>query len=280
MNICIVGVGLIGGSLAITLKENKFASHIIGVDASQENLDKAIRRRLIDEDLPLDAAIERADLIVLSTPVDIMMGLLPRILDQVSGQQVVMDVGSTKKRLLDSVADHPMRHRFVSTHPMAGTEYSGPEAAIPNLFDRKYTVFCEAEKSDPDAVELVRSLYASIPMQMAFLDATAHDVHTAYVSHISHISSFALALTVLEKEKDESRIFELASSGFSSTVRLAKSSADMWVPIFRQNRDNVLDVLDEHINQLSRFRSLLIKQDFETFYQLIKEANTIKRMLS
>ncbi len=279
MNICIVGVGLIGGSLAITLKENKFASHIIGVDASQENLDKAIRRRLIDEDLPLEAAIDRSDLIILSTPVDIMIDLLPRILDRVE-HQVVMDVGSTKKRLLDSVADHPKRHRFVSTHPMAGTEYSGPEAAIPNLFDHKYTVFCEAEKSDPDAVALVKSLYESIPMKMAFLHAIEHDVHTAYVSHISHISSFALALTVLEKEKDESRIFELASSGFSSTVRLAKSSADMWIPIFRQNRDNVLDVLDEHINQLSRFRSLLIKQDYETFYRLIKEANTIKRMLS
>ncbi len=280
MNICIVGVGLIGGSLAITLKENKFATNVIGVDASQENLDKAIRRRLIDEDLPLDDGIRKADLIVLSTPVDVMLHLLPEVLDKIGEHQVVIDVGSTKGRLLDSVATHPMRHRFVSTHPMAGTEYSGPEAAIPNLFDYKFTVFCEAEKSDPTALELVKSMYASIPMQMAFLDAKEHDVHTAYISHISHISSFALALTVLEKEKDEERIFELASSGFSSTVRLAKSSAEMWIPIFRQNRDNVLDVLDEHINQLSRFRSLLIKNDFDTFHQLIKEANTIKRMLS
>lgn len=279
MNICIVGVGLIGGSLAITLKENKFATRVFGVDASQENLDKAIRRRLIDEDLSLEEGIRQSDLIVLATPVDVMMDLLPRVLDQVENQ-VVIDVGSTKKRLLEKVAGHPKRNRFVSTHPMAGTEYSGPEAAIPNLFDHKFTVFCEAEKSDPEALELVRSMYASIPMQMAFLDAKEHDVHTAYVSHISHISSFALALTVLEKEKNESRIFELASSGFGSTVRLAKSSAEMWIPIFRQNRDNVLDVLDEHINQLSRFRSLLIKNDFETFHKLIKEANTIKRMLS
>ena len=279
MNICIVGVGLIGGSLAITLKENKFATRVFGVDASQENLDKAIRRRLIDQDLSLEEGIRQSDLIVLATPVDVMMDLLPRVLDQVENQ-VVIDVGSTKKRLLEKVAGHPKRNRFVSTHPMAGTEYSGPEAAIPNLFDHKFTVFCEAEKSDPEALELVRSMYASIPMQMAFLDAKEHDVHTAYVSHISHISSFALALTVLEKEKNESRIFELASSGFGSTVRLAKSSAEMWIPIFRQNRDNVLDVLDEHINQLSRFRSLLIKNDFETFHKLIKEANTIKRMLS
>lgn len=279
MNVCIVGVGLIGGSLAITLKENKFATRVFGVDASQENLDKAIRRRLIDEDLSLEEGIRKSDLIVLATPVDVMMDLLPKVLDKIENQ-VVIDVGSTKKRLLEKIEDHPRRRRFVSTHPMAGTEYSGPEAAIPNLFDHKFTVFCEAEKSDPEALELVRSMYASIPMQMAFLDAKEHDVHTAYVSHISHISSFALALTVLEKEKDEARIFELASSGFSSTVRLAKSSAEMWIPIFRQNRDNVLDVLDEHINQLSRFRSLLIKNDFETFHKLIKEANTIKRMLS
>ena len=163
---------------------------------------------------------------------------------------------------------------------MAGTEYSGPEAAIPNLFDHKYTVLCETELSDPDAVDRVEALYQSVPMKIAYLEPRAHDVHTAYISHISHISSFALALTVLAKEKDEDRIFELASSGFSSTVRLAKSSADTWMPIFRQNRDNVLDVLDEHIAQLSRFRSLLIKKDYETFHQLILEANRIKKIIS
>ncbi len=279
MTITIVGIGLIGGSLAITLKENGFADHVIGVDVSQDNLDKAVRRRLIDEDLPLDEALSRSDLIVLSTPVDAMLRLLPEILDKIGEQQVVMDVGSTKMKLLQSVRRHPRRANYVPTHPMAGTEYSGPEAAIPHLFDRKYTVFCDVEDSKPEAVALVRRLYESIPMEIACLDAASHDVHTAYVSHISHISSFALALTVLAKEKDEDRIFELASSGFSSTVRLAKSSADMWIPIFRQNRDNVLDVLDEHINQLARFRSLLIKNDFETFYQLIKESNKIRGIL-
>ena len=279
MVVAIVGIGLIGGSLAITLKENGFAEHIIGVDVSQENLDKAIRRRLIDEDLPLAEAISKADVIVVSTPVDSMMTLLPHILDQVN-EQVVMDMGSTKGRLLATIADHPKRGRFVATHPMAGTEYSGPEAAIPNLYDNKCTVLCDVEHSDADAVELVQNLYKSIPMRMVYLNSEEHDLHTAYVSHISHISSFALALTVLEKERDENRIFQLASGGFSSTVRLAKSSPAMWVPIFKQNRDNVLDVLDEHINQLARFRSLLIKQDFERFYEQIEAANEIKRILS
>lgn len=279
MKIAIVGIGLIGGSLAISLKENGFAEEIIGVDLRQENLDKAIRRRLIDREADLAKAVEEADIIVLSTPVDAMLSLLPKVLDLVD-QQVVMDVGSTKMPLIEKVANHPKRGRYVASHPMAGTEYSGPEAAIPNLFDHKCTVLCDIENSDEDAIALVKKLYESIPMGVTYLDGIAHDIHTAYVSHISHISSFALALTVLEKEENEKRIFELASGGFSSTVRLAKSSADMWIPIFRQNRDNVLDVLDEHINQLARFRSLLIKQDFKKFYELIQESNKIKKILS
>jgi prephenate dehydrogenase len=279
MIITIIGIGLIGGSLAITLKENGFAQHIIGADASQENLDKAMRRRLIDQDLPLDEAVAAADIVVLAVPVDAMLVLLPRILDQAE-RQVVLDVGSTKGQLLEAVRQHPRRGRFVATHPMAGTEHSGPEAAIPNLFDHKAVVLVDAEDSDPDALDLTRRLYESIPMRIVHLGRRAHDVHTAYVSHISHISSFALALTVLAKEKDESQIFELASGGFSSTVRLAKSSPAMWAPIFQQNRDNLLDVLDEHINQLARFRSLLIKKDFDTFYQLMEEANKISKVLS
>jgi len=278
MVITIVGIGLIGGSLAISLKENGFASRIIGVDVNQDNLDKAIRRRLIDEDKSLPEAIAISDLIIVSTPVDAMLKLLPEVLNHVD-QQVVIDVGSTKASLLDSVKNHPNRARFVATHPMAGTEHSGPEAAIPNLFKRKCTVLIDIEHSAPDAIELVEKMYASIPMRIVHLDALDHDIHTAYVSHISHISSFALALTVLAKEKDEDRIFELASGGFDSTVRLAKSSPNMWIPIFRQNRDNVLDVLDEHINQLARFRSLLIKKDFDTFYKLIEESNKIRKIL-
>lgn len=278
MTVAIIGIGLIGGSLAITLKENGFAKRIIGIDASQDNLDKAVRRRLIDEEMPLEAGVKAADLIVLATPVDAMLTLLPQVLGLVD-QQIVIDVGSTKAELLKVVDQHPKRGRYVATHPMAGTEFSGPEAAIPNLFDHNCAVLIDVDRSDADALRVVRTLYGSIPMTMVELDRRAHDLHSAYVSHISHISSFALALTVLEKERDEERIFELASGGFSSTVRLAKSSPDMWVPIFRQNRDHVLDVLDEHINQLARFRSLLIKKDFDTFYQLIAQANDIKRIL-
>ena len=257
MTITIVGIGLIGGSMAISLKENGFASRIIGVDKSQDNLDKAVRRRLIDEDMDLENAIKESDIIIISIPVNAMLQVLPKVLDLVENQ-VVIDVGSTKFELMQSVKDHPKRKQYIGTHPMAGTEHSGPEAAIPNLFNNKTTIICDADHSKKETAELIEKMYNSLEMKVIHMDSKSHDMHTAYISHISHISSFALALTVLEKEKDEKTILDLASSGFSSTVRLAKSSANMWVPVFQQNRDNVLDVLDEHINSLSKFRTLLI----------------------
>ncbi len=280
MVIGIIGIGLIGGSLAISLKESGMGAHVIGIDASQDNLDKAIRRRLIDEDLPLEKGVPRCDVIVLATPMDAMLTLLPRLLDIIGPHQTLLDVGSTKETLLGTVRDHPNRARFVACHPMAGTEFSGPEAAVPNLFVGKTCVIVDADQSAPDAVDTAKRVFSNAGMTFTHLESGAHDLHCAYVSHISHIASFALALTVLEKEKDEQRIFELASSGFSSTVRLAKSSPDMWVPIFRQNRDHVLDVLDEHIEQLSRFRTQLIKRDFEGFHERICRANQIAKILT
>ena len=279
MVITIIGIGLIGGSMAISLQENGFASKVIGIDAIREHEKKALRRYLIDEALPLEAAVVQSDIIIVSTPVDVMLKLIPKVLDLATEKQVILEVGSTKERLLASLKHHPKRSRLVSTHPMAGTEYSGPEAAIPNLFDGKYTVLVDVEDSAKDAVEVAEKLYKTMNMSIAHLGAVEHDVHTAYVSHISHISSFALALTVLEKEKDEARIFELASSGFSSTVRLAKSSPDMWIPIFRQNRNNVMTILDEYIETLSKFRTLLIKNDFNRFYEMIEDANHIKKII-
>lgn len=278
MVVTIIGLGLIGGSLAISLKENGFAKTIIGVDHNPENIDKAFRRRLLDETMDLAEGIHKADLVIVAIPVDNMVGLLPKILDHVT-DQVVMDVGSTKEKVLEVVADHPQRNRFVGTHPMAGTEHSGPEAAIPNLFDGKACVLSEVEKSDPSAVALVEKMYRTMDMKLVNMNPKDHDVHAAYVSHISHLSAFALALTVLEKEKNEARIFELAGGGFSSTVRLAKSTPNMWVPIFAQNQENLLDVLDEHINTLAKFRTCLIKKDFKQIYELIEKANSIRKIL-
>ena len=278
MKVAIVGVGLIGGSMALDLRTAGFATELIGVEKDEQTGEKAVELGLVDRILPLDAAIEAAEVIILSVSMDAMLKLLPTILDRIQNK-IVLDVGSTKEKLLEAVEKHPNRNRFVATHPMAGTEHSGPEAAIHNLFAHKYCVFCDVEDSDKDAQEVVLQLYKALKMNILYLNRNEHDVHTAYISHISHLTSFALALTVLEKEKDEDKIFELASSGFQSTVRLAKSSPDTWTSIFKQNRDNVLEVLDEHIHILSVFRSLLIKRKFEEFHKMIQKANDIKRIL-
>ncbi|SFC61025.1 prephenate dehydrogenase [Parapedobacter composti] len=278
MKIAIVGVGLIGGSVAITLREKKIAEKILGVDKHEGNLQKAVQLGLVDEGVPLEAAISRCDIIFLTLPVDAILKLLPSILDQVDNQ-VVIDMGSTKERILQSVADHPKRGRLVAAHPMAGTEYSGPEAAIHNLFKGKMMVYVDATNSDEDAFEAADAITEHLEMHTTFMNAREHDIHTAYVSHISHITSFALALTVLEKEKSQGRIFELAGSGFESTVRLAKSSPDMWTPIFKQNRENVLEVLQEHIKQLQHVHHVLNTEDYDAFYRLIKKSNKIRRIL-
>ena len=278
MRVAIVGIGLIGGSMALALKEKGFADWVIGVDADPAHQKKALELKLVDEVLNLNEAVGKSDLIVLAIPVNAAEKLLPSLLDQVY-QQVLMDVGSTKEGLLKSVEDHPKRGRFVATHPMWGTENSGPTAAITGAFKDKATVICNREENDTDALELIEKLYAALGMHLVYMNAKAHDVHVAYVSHISHITSFALANTVLEKERGEDNIFELASGGFESTVRLAKSNSDMWVPIFMQNKENVLDVLNEHISQLRKFKSCLEKENFEYLKELIEQANGIKRIL-
>lgn len=188
-------------------------------------------------------------------------------------------MGSTKTNILRTIADHPKRGRYVAAHPMAGTEYSGPEAAVPGLFKEKVMVYVEAFKSDEDAFELADAVTEQLEMKTSFMNADEHDEHTAYVSHISHLTSFALALTVLEKEKSQGRIFELAGSGFQSTVRLAKSSPEMWTPIFKQNRENVLEVLEEHIKQLQNLYNKLAAEDYEGLHKLIKKSNKIKRII-
>ncbi|MBL7729759.1 MAG: prephenate dehydrogenase [Chitinophagaceae bacterium] len=276
--IAIVGTGLIGGSLAIRLHEKKLSSRLIGVDADPDHARKALELELVDEILTLDEAINSAEVIILAIPVDAMVSLLPGLLDKIDNQ-IVIDLGSTKSQLADAVKAHPKRGRYVATHPMWGTEYSGPAAAVHGAYDNKAVIICNAEESDDDALEWVKHMYRKIGMHLLEMEAHAHDLHAAYVSHISHITSFALANTVLQKEKEENAIFELASAGFESTVRLAKSNPAMWVPIFLQNRENVLDVLNEHIEQLKRFRDSIQNGKESELKGLIEEANKIRRII-
>jgi prephenate dehydrogenase len=278
MKITIIGLGLIGGSLAIGLRDSGFATELIGVEANLDNATRALELGLVDKIVSFTEGVTLADIVIVATPVNSLVSLLPKILDLVENQ-IVMEVGSTKKTIVEAVRAHPNRAHFIATHPMAGTEFSGPDAAIRGLFIGKACVLCDIEDSSTTAHEAAKALFSALKMHIVYLDSDSHDVHTAYVSHISHISSFALALTVLEKERDENQIFELASGGFESTVRLAKSNPATWIPIFEQNRDNVLDVLDEHISVLSQFRSLLIKRNFEDFHAMIEKANDIRRIL-
>lgn len=278
MNISIIGLGLIGGSMALVLKSNMQSTHIIGVDNNPAHCQKALELGLVDEILGINEAISLADLVIISIPVDSIQHLLPSVLDMVN-KQVVMDVGSTKQIICDQVKLHPKRNRFVASHPMWGTEFSGPEAAVKTAFVNKAAVICNSNESDMDAVVMVENIYKSLGMHVVHMQAAEHDIHTAYISHVSHITSFALANTVLEKEKEDEKIFVLASGGFESTVRLAKSNPLMWLPIFKHNRENVLDVLNEHITQLKKFKSCLEKENYDYLASLMNNANTIKRIL-
>lgn len=278
MQVAIVGIGLIGGSMALALKEQGFADTVIGVDQNLDHQQQALELKLVDRILQLDEAIAVSDLIILAIPVNAAEKILPHILD-LTDRQVIMDVGSTKEGLLNCISNHPKRGRFVATHPMWGTEYSGPQAAVTGAFRNKATVICNKEENDLDALATVEAAYQAMGMHRVYMNAKDHDVHVAYVSHISHITSFALANTVLEKEREEDAIFELASGGFESTVRLAKSNPAMWVPIFMQNKENVLDVLNEHIAQLRKFKSCLEKENYDFLKELIEQANGIRRIL-
>ena len=238
---------------------------------------------LVDEIVSFDNCIERSDIIVVAVPVGTAVRMVCDILDRFKEggyrDKIVIDVCSTKEQINQATHYHPCREQYVSTHPMAGTEYSGPWAAMPGLFDGRACIFANAEESSPKALKTIEQLYDVLNMRPIHMDATAHDVHTAYVSHISHITSFALALTVLDKEKDEKHIFDLASGGFSSTVRLAKSNAAMWVPILTQNHDNVLQVIDTYIEKMQQFREAINDFDGDKIRELIESANRIKKIL-
>ena len=279
MRVTVIGLGLIGGSFALALRAKGLATHLVGVEANPLHAAKALELGLVDSVLPLTEAVDGADLIAIAVPVDVIPQLAVKILNRVTENQIVIDMGSTKGELCEIISQHPARHRFVATHPMWGTEFSGPQAATADSFAGRNVVICQKELSDTLAVEKVESIYRALGMDVLEMDAEQHDLHAAYVSHISHITSFILSTTVLEKEREEEAIFNLAGGGFDSTARLAKSSAETWIPIFKQNKYNVLDVLREYIHQLNLFRKALEKDDYKALEQTIARANEIKRVL-
>jgi len=278
MKITIIGLGLMGGSAAIDLKKRGFAHEVTGVDTHVLHAETALHLGIVDRIDTLENAVSGSDFIILAVPVDAAVKMLPNILDIVD-KQVITDFCSTKERLCQCVAGHKNRKNYVAAHPMAGTEFSGPWAAKPGLFDGKAVIYCDTAESGIRANSTVRLMFDTLHMRPVFMDPAQHDKHAAYVSHISHISSFALALTVLEQEKNENNIFDLASGGFDSTVRLAKSSAEMWSPVFEQNSENVVEVIETYIHFLERFKSAIESHDQEKITELIKQSNKIKKVL-
>ncbi len=280
MTIAVVGVGLIGGSLALDLKAAGFARRVVGVDLEPRHAAEALRLGLVDEMTDLAGAVRAAQIVVLAIPVDQTVTLLPRVLDLLGEHGVVTDMGSTKRSICDAVNMHPRRERYVASHPIAGTEHSGPSAALRGLFAGKLGILCDVERSAPDAVSILRKMYATLGMRLLSMDALDHDRHVAYVSHISHITSFVLATTVLEIEKSTSTIFDLAGSGFESTVRLAKSSPDMWAPIFGHNAEFVCEALDAYIRNITAFRNMIAGGQDAALLDTMSAANEIRRVLA
>lgn len=279
MKVLIAGLGLIGGSFALALRDHGLTEEILGVERSPEIAQEALALGLADRIVGFEEGISEADLIVLATPVDTLPLLAIKALNCIEPRQTVMDTGSIKGELCEAIAMHAHRGRFVAAHPMWGTEYSGPKAAQRGAFTGRNAVLCDTEHSDPDAVALIERIFRTLGCPLVYMDPEEHDLHAAYVSHISHVTSFALALTVLEKEREERHIFDLAGGGFESTVRLAKSSASTWVPILLRNKYNILDVLREHIHQLQILRRMIERDDAEGLTEAMRKANSIQRIL-
>lgn len=278
MKITIIGLGLIGGSIAIDLRKNKFATEIIGVDTSEENAAQALKIGLVDRIENLENGVKNTDIVVIAIPVDKEVIILPQVLDLINPQTTVTDMSSTKRVIIDSVKNHLRRKNFVPAHPMSGTENSGPSAALENLFKNKITILCDQADSGPQHLALVEKMFQTLGMNIAYMTADEQDHSTAFVSHLPHAAAYALANAVQSKE-DRSIIFDLASGGFNSTVRLAKSSSTMWHPIFQQNRNYVVESLDVYIKHLQEFRDCLKNEEDDKLHDLIVNANKIRGIL-
>jgi prephenate dehydrogenase len=280
MKVTVVGLGLIGGSAALDLRARGFASSVTGAESNPDHAREALALKLVDRVAELEGAVAEADLVILAVPVGALSQILPSVLDAVGSATTVTDMGSTKEKVCAVIAGHPKRSQFVPSHPMAGTENSGPSAAKMGLFDRKIAVVCDDGSVGPAHRARVEAMYAALGMRVVTMSPAEHDLHTAYISHLSHISSFVLATTVLEKERDVGAIFDLAGGGFESTVRLAKSSPAMWNPIFEQNRENIAAALGAYIAQLQDFHGALVAGSSARTREIMEDANRIRRVLA
>lgn len=279
MNVFVIGVGLIGGSMVLDIQREYSEAVIYGIDANENHLEEALKIGVIKHKANFND-LDKADIVIVSIPVDVQIAIVPKILDIITDDCLVLDVGSTKEKICKTIENHPKRRNFLATHPIAGTEFSGPTAAHEGLFYQKTNIICEVEKTAFKLQEKALEIFSKLGMRIRYMDAKSHDKHIAYVSHLSHISSFMLGKTVIEKERNERDIFDMAGSGFASTVRLAKSSPAMWTAIFKQNKDNVIETLDEYIANLQQFKDAILKDDFTKIHKEMESTNHIKQILN
>lgn len=279
MKVYVIGLGLIGGSLALDIKREYPEAEIFGIDANEQHIEEAIKLGIVSDSATIED-LANADWVIVAVPVNTIAQLLPQVLDKIGDNTIVFDVGSTKAAICKAVEGHPKRRNFIAMHPIAGTEFSGPSAAITGLFNGKTNIICEVEKTAFKLQEKALALFNTLGMRIRYMDPVSHDMHIAYVSHLSHVSSFMLGKTVIEKEKDERDIFDMAGSGFASTVRLAKSSPATWAAIFRENKTNVGLALQQYITNLQKFQELLEREDYEGIYNEMENTNRIKNILN
>ncbi|MFV8369125.1 prephenate dehydrogenase [Flavobacterium sp. LB2R40] len=279
MKVFVIGIGLIGGSMVLDIRTLHPDAKIYGIDTNEGHLAEAVALGVVDGGATFEDLVD-ADFVIVSVPVDVALTVLPKVLDVIGENTIVFEVGSTKTPICEAVVNHPKRRNFIATHPIAGTEFSGPSAAVKGLFQGKTNIICEVEKTTFKLQEKALELFTALGMRIRYMDPKSHDKHIAYVSHLSHISAFMLGKTVINKEKDEQDIFDMAGSGFESTVRLAKSSPAMWTPIFKQNRKQVVKTLEEYILNLSKFKELLEKEDYDAIYNEMQSVNKIREILN
>ena len=279
MNVGVIGLGLIGGSIALKIKEIDKNTVIYGLDKDLDSMSYSLSKGIIDKKLDINS-INNLKYIFIAIPVDAIKSEIESILNKISNNTLVVDLGSTKYEICKKVQDHSNRKNFLAAHPIAGTEFSGPSAAINNLFDNKVLILCETEKTDQDLLSDALKIFDLMNMNIINMDSIEHDKHIAYVSHLSHISSFMLGKTVMNKEKDQDTIYDMAGSGFESTVRLAKSSPETWASIFIENKNNIVESLDEYISNINNFKILIENGDKEKLSAEMKKINGIKEILN
>ena len=279
MKFFLIGTGLIGGSMSKDLRNILNNIQIHGIDKNEISVKHAKSIGVIDNIDSLEN-LNSADRVILSVPVSESLKILPIVLDNLNKDALVWDVGSTKFSLCKLVENHSKREQFLATHPVAGNELSGPEASIENLFNGKVQILCEINKTRPDLLQWAESIFNSMGMKIRYMNPEEHDKKMAIVSHLSHISSFMLGKTVMESEKNDQNILDFAGSGFESTVRLAKSSPEMWSSIFKDNRENILEILNAYIENLKQFHFKIENENYNDLKNQMIQTNKLKKILN